>query len=125
MKYPLPTLQETLTKYLRTVQPFLNDKELENSKKLITKFTEEGNSGTKLQKLLEAKAKNSENWLADWWLYAAYLSYRNPVVIWSNPGLNFTLNRFNSEEDRLDYTANIILGALEYKLRIDRYVYIY
>lgn len=41
---------------------------------IVSKFAE--NEGPKLQELLENHAVGKENWLADWWLNAAYLDFR-------------------------------------------------
>lgn len=115
---PVPKLSQTLEKYLKSVEPFLNETELNHTKKLLAQFQSE--SGPKLQDLLVQKAKETDNWLADWWLSIAYLGYRDPVVVYSSPGLVFPFQKFDSEERRLEYTAKLISGALKYKELIDR-----
>ena len=52
------------------------------------------------------------NWFADWWLDMAYLTYRDPVVVWSSPGFAFPKVSFAGEEDRLEYTAKMLVGIL-------------
>lgn len=117
-KLPLPELEDTLKKYLKSVQPFLNQDELQKTEELIKKFP--GQNGNKLQQLLAEKAQKTENWLADWWLNAAYLGFRSTVVIWSSPGLVFPFQKFNSEKDRIVFAAKLILAAVDYKLQIDK-----
>lgn len=117
---PVPTLNQTIEKYIKTVTPFLSEAELNNTKKILQEFSSENGIGTKLQKLLVQKAQNSENWLADWWLNNAYLGYRDPVVVYSSPGLVFPFEDFVNETDRLTYTAQLILAAVEYKKAIYR-----
>ncbi|CAH1991282.1 unnamed protein product [Acanthoscelides obtectus] len=115
---PVPTLSQTIEKYVKSVTPFLNEKELENTKKLCREFSATNGIGTRLQKLLEEKAATEENWLETWWLNTAYLQYRQPVVVYSSPGLVFPFENFANEEQRLQYTAKLILAALQYKTDI-------
>ncbi|XP_044268520.1 carnitine O-acetyltransferase isoform X2 [Tribolium madens] len=114
---PVPKLSQTLEKYLKSVEPFLNESELNNTRKVVSQF--ESGLGPKLQKLLVEKAQETDNWLADWWLTTAYLGYRDPVVVYSSPGLVFPFQKFNCEEQRLEYAAKLIAGALSYKELID------
>lgn len=115
---PVPKLEQTLQKYITTVKPHLNENEFKNTLELIKKF--ENGVGSKLQKLLVEKALHSDNWLADWWLNVAYLEYRDPVVVYSSPGLVFPFQDFQNEADRVVYAAKLILAAVDYKLFIDR-----
>ncbi|XP_008193031.2 carnitine O-acetyltransferase isoform X1 [Tribolium castaneum] len=116
---PVPKLSQTLEKYLKSVEPFLNESELSNTRKVVTQFQSEDGLGPKLQKLLVEKAQETDNWLADWWLTTAYLGYRDPVVVYSSPGLVFPFQKFGCEEQRLEYAAKLIAGALSYKELID------
>lgn len=122
MKQPVPDLHATLNKYVKTLQPLLTEDELKKSIKIIEKFGQKDGIGEKLQMLLCKRWEKKENWLADWWLNAAYLSYRKPVVIHSNPGLVFPKREFKNEKEKIDFTAKLILAAMNYKLSIDRYV---
>lgn len=58
--------------------------------------------------------------LEDWWLAYSYLGFRSPVVVHSSPGLVFPLQNFRDLNDRLLYAARTIVGAMNYKLMIDR-----
>lgn len=115
---PVPTLSETMEKFLRTVEPHLNETEFANTRRIVRNF--ETGKGRKLQELLEERARSKESWLADWWLENAYLLYRDPVVVYSSPGLIFPEKRFRSEFDRLTYAAKIISASLNYKQAIDK-----
>lgn len=119
-RLPVPQLSQTIDKYIKTVTPFLSEDELKNTKNLLNEFKSENGIGEKLQKLLLQKANNEENWLADWWLKNAYLSYRDPVVVFSSPGLVFPFEDFENEYQRLEYTASLILGAVKNKIAIYR-----
>lgn len=117
---PVPKLQQTLDKYLKTVQPHLTPTEFERTKSVVQDF--QNGIGNRLQQLLINKAQKTENWLADWWLNIAYLEYRDPVVVYSSPGLVFPFQNFENDSDQLEYTAKLILAAVDYKLLIDRLV---
>ncbi|KAG7311587.1 hypothetical protein JYU34_002635 [Plutella xylostella] len=116
---PVPKLGDTLTKYLKSVRPHLNDEEFAVTSTLVKDFGAAGGIGQKLQSLLEKRAEQHTNWLADWWLSSAYLEYRDPVVVYSSPGLVFPFRTFQSEQDQLNYAAKTVMAALDYKALID------
>jgi hypothetical protein len=74
---PVPALEQTFQKYLRTTLPHAKaavESALSGSDAEIFK---------KLQERLLQRAKDPEsdnNWLAAWWNDAAYMGYRDPVV---------------------------------------------
>lgn len=116
---PLPKLSDTLNKLLTTIEPHVDREGFSRSKSAVEKFMTPGGVGLRLQKLLEERAANRKNWLSDWWLQSAYLEYRDPVIIYSSPGLVFPQLRYKSVDDQLRYAAKIVFGALLYKRMID------
>ncbi|XP_059048863.1 carnitine O-acetyltransferase-like [Achroia grisella] len=118
-RLPVPKLTDTLNKYLKTVRPHLKDEEFAVTSQLIQSFGAEGGVGQKLQGLLERRAQEHSNWLEEWWLLTAYLEYRDPVVVYSSPGLVFPFRKFNTQDEQLKYAAKTLLAALEYKALID------
>lgn len=117
-KLPVPPLKDTLTRYLKTVKPFLNDDEFRETEGKVKKFSE--GVGAKLQELLVKRAENTENWLADWWLKVAYLEFRAPVVYFSSPGLVFPKQTFKNADDRIRYASQVVAAAVDFKLSIDQ-----
>jgi carnitine O-acetyltransferase len=97
----------------------LTPAEYEKTLKLVKDFGSDNGLGQKLNRLLEERAKSCENWLGEWWLSTAYLDYRDPVVVYSSPGLVFPLEDFKSKDDRLRYAAKLIHATLIYKKSID------
>lgn len=81
-RLPVPTLEETSKRYLRSVQPLLNKAEFESTKKAVDAFVKPGSIGQELQKRLRARRDDPKhkNWIYEWWNEAAYLAYRDPVV---------------------------------------------
>lgn len=79
-KLPVPTLSETCTKYLRSIEPFLSPAQLASTTAIVEEFARVGGQGEVLQKRLEHFAEGRDNWLAEFWDDYAYMSYRDPVV---------------------------------------------
>lgn len=117
-RHPVPPLKETLTKFVRSVVPFLTPTEVSTTERLVKDFSER--DGPILQEILEQRAKNTDNWLAEWWLMNAYLGYRLPVVVHSNPGLVFPHQNFKNQDEYLRYAADLTYTALTYKSDIDK-----
>lgn len=114
---PLPKLEDTMDKYLKSVQPLLSSEKFLKTTKIVEDFKR--GIGAQLHDLLEFKASRSENWLADWWLTVGYLSWRSPVVIWSNPGLYLPTRFFENDFQWCRFTARCIWATLKYKQMID------
>ena len=79
---PVPTLEETAKRYLKSVHAILSPSEYEETTKAVNEFIAPGGPGELLQKRLIAKAERPDvkNWMIDWWNEAAYLGYRDPVI---------------------------------------------
>ena len=69
-KLPVPSLDETLAKYLRSIEPLTTPEELERSKVLAKDFVKPGGLGQILQqRLLDVDRAAPNNWLDDtWWI---------------------------------------------------------
>ncbi|XP_065164873.1 carnitine O-acetyltransferase-like isoform X2 [Atheta coriaria] len=118
-KQPVPKLADTLERFLDTCKPLLTPQELKETAKHAQNFAIQDGQACKMQCLLLERAKKCENWLADWWLQAAYLDYRNSVIGWSSPGTPFAYQKFKCDEEWIKYSANVVLGALAFKKKID------
>ena len=88
---PVPPLSSTLAKYLETLRPHLSPGEYARSESILQAFGA-SKQAQELQRRLEARASSSSssdesegvvnvNWLADWWNEAAYMAFREPVVV--------------------------------------------
>ncbi|KAG0719922.1 Carnitine O-acetyltransferase [Chionoecetes opilio] len=118
-RLPVPHLHDTLTKYLKTVKPLVTEEEYMLTEEIVKRFGNVDGIGQKLQQKLEEKKNTTQNWLADWWINAAYLDCRGPLVVWSSPGLVFPLQEFKTLDDQLNYAAKVIAGTLDYKIMVD------
>ncbi|KAL1478982.1 hypothetical protein MTO96_015970 [Rhipicephalus appendiculatus] len=120
MKLPVPPLKETLHRYVESIKPLVTPAQFEKTVKVVEEFGKPNGIGEKLYKVLEAKAASTENWLADWWLQGAYLTYRMPVVVYSNPAMALPRQTFMQKEDQLRHAALLIAGALDFKALVER-----
>nr|XP_058927954.1 carnitine O-acetyltransferase isoform X2 [Kogia breviceps] len=118
-RLPVPPLQQTLDHYLKALQPIVSEEEWAQTKQLVEEFQTAGGVGERLQKGLERRARKMENWLSDWWLKTAYLQYRQPLVIYSSPGLVLPRQDFLDRQGQLRFAAKLIEGVLDFKARID------
>ncbi|EDV28147.1 uncharacterized protein TRIADDRAFT_20587 [Trichoplax adhaerens] len=115
---PVPPLKDTLDRYLLSIKPLLTSVEFENTKKIVEKFGESGGIGHTLNEKLKERAKQHNNWLAEWWLNYAYLEYRAPNIVNSNPAIIFPKFNFSGLEGQLEYVVQNILLHIDY-LEVD------
>ncbi|KAK3944794.1 acyltransferase ChoActase/COT/CPT [Diplogelasinospora grovesii] len=118
-RLPVPTLEETAARYLKTLHPLLSPSELEASKKAVEEFIAPNGPGRKLQEKLIARREDPKhkNWLSEWWNDAAYLSYRDPVV----PYVSYFYSHRDDRKrrDPAKRAAAITTAALEFKKQVD------
>lgn len=81
-KLPVPALDDTVKRYLRSVRPLLNDEEYPRMEKLAEEFR--NGIGLKLQRYLKLKSWWASNYVSDWWEEYVYLRGRSPLMVNSN-----------------------------------------
>ncbi|KAM3599690.1 uncharacterized protein V6R79_009925 [Siganus canaliculatus] len=116
---PVPPLQQTCERYITALEPIIEVDELQHTQELLQDFQKAGGVGEKLQKSLEKRASNTENWLSKWWVQVAYFEYRLPVVVHSSPGLVLPRMMFRDKQGQLRFAAKLIAGVLDFKTMID------
>ena len=118
-RLPVPSLEETSKRYLKSVHPLLNTNEYERTKKAVAEFIEPGSMGHELQKRLQARREdpNHKNWIYEWWNDAAYLTYRDPVV----PYVSYFYSHRDDRHRRspAKRAAALTTGILEFKRQVD------
>ncbi|KAI9167271.1 Carnitine O-acetyltransferase [Paramyrothecium foliicola] len=118
-RLPVPTLDETAKRYLKSLQPLLSQAEFDKSKAAVEEFIKPGGAGSKLQNKLIQKREdpNTKNWLYEWWNDAAYLSYRDPVV----PYVSYFYSHRDDRRrrDPAKRAAAITTSVLEFKKLVD------
>ncbi|KAH7022468.1 acyltransferase ChoActase/COT/CPT [Ilyonectria destructans] len=118
-RLPVPSLDETAKRYLKTLHPLLSPAEYEASEKAVQEFIRPGGVGSKLQEKLTARREdaNTKNWIYDWWNEAAYLAYRDPVV----PYVSYFYSHRDDRRrrDPSKRAAAITTSVLEFKKMVD------
>ncbi|KAK0715007.1 acyltransferase ChoActase/COT/CPT [Lasiosphaeris hirsuta] len=118
-RLPVPTLEETAARYIKTLKPLLSQTELDASTKAVEDFIAPNGPGRRLQEKLLARRESPKhkNWLYEWWNDAAYLSYRDPVV----PYVSYFYSHRDDRRrrDPAKRAAAITTAALEFKKQVD------
>lgn len=81
-RLPLPSVKDTMTRYLRSVKPLLDDATYERVASEAQDF--ENGIGKKLQRYLMLKSWWTTNYVSDWWEEYVYLRGRSPLMVNSN-----------------------------------------
>ncbi|XP_066946043.1 carnitine O-palmitoyltransferase 1, liver isoform isoform X2 [Macrobrachium rosenbergii] len=81
-RLPLPVLKDTMTRYLRSVRPLMDDEAYVRMEKLADDF--QNGIGKKLQRYLVLKSWWATNYVTDWWEEFVYLRGRSPLMVNSN-----------------------------------------
>lgn len=118
-RLPVPTLEETAKRYLKSVHPLLSTSEYEATTKAVHDFIKPGGAGNKLQEKLIARREDPKikNWIYEWWNDAAYLTYRDPVVPYVSYFYSYRDDR--RRRDPAKRAAAITTAALEFKKQVD------
>ncbi|KAI5866786.1 carnitine acetyl transferase [Durotheca rogersii] len=118
-RLPVPTLEETATRYIKSLHPLLEPADYAASKKAVDEFIKPGGVGRKLQEKLIAKreAPDVKNWLYEWWNDTAYLAYRDPVV----PYVSYFYSHRDDRRrrDPAKRAAALSTATLEFKKQVD------
>ncbi|KAH8345402.1 hypothetical protein KR067_004144, partial [Drosophila pandora] len=112
LPYHVLPLEETLTRFMNSVEPLLSAEELKKQKVITDEFLKR--QGKDLQELLEKAGNEERNWLAHRWLKTAYLKYRSPVTVFVSPGMTFPRQKFNDSESFIKYASKVIFGLGEF-----------
>eukprot|EP01122_Echinamoeba_exundans_P012613 TRINITY_DN531_c0_g1_i2.p1 TRINITY_DN531_c0_g1~~TRINITY_DN531_c0_g1_i2.p1 ORF type:complete len:672 (-),score=160.91 TRINITY_DN531_c0_g1_i2:64-1950(-) len=117
-KLPVPTLEQTMKKYLRTLEPHLTAEELQNTRRLAEDFTKPGGIGSILQHRLLARQQSEPlSWLHNWWYHWAYVDYRDSVVV--NVSFFYQFETPSEKVTQLGRATDLTLLFLEVKHAID------
>lgn len=117
-KLPVPSLEETTTKYLKTVKALVLPEFYQQTEKNVAEFIKPGGDGERLQERLKDRASKHKNWVYEWWNEDAYFAYRVPVV----PYVSYFFS-YKDQPTTLTHPVKrasaIIQAALEFKFKLD------
>lgn len=104
-----------MTRYLRSVQPLLDDANFEKVKTQAQEF--QNGIGKKLQRYLVLKSWWSSNYVSDWWEEFVYLRSRSSLMINSNfYGSDCLILPTKSQAAR---AANVAYLMLQFRRRLE------
>ncbi|KAJ7313745.1 hypothetical protein JRQ81_005404 [Phrynocephalus forsythii] len=81
-RLPVPTLKDTVQRYLESIRPLTTDEEFQRKTGLARDF--EQTLGPRLQWYLRVKSWLATNYVSDWWEEYVYLRGRGPLMVNSN-----------------------------------------
>ncbi|XP_012687850.2 carnitine O-palmitoyltransferase 1, liver isoform isoform X1 [Clupea harengus] len=81
-RLPVPAVKDTMTRYLESVRPLMDDEKYTRMEGLAKDF--EKNLGPRLQWYLKLKSWWASNYVSDWWEEYIYLRGRGPIMVNSN-----------------------------------------
>ncbi|XP_008553857.1 carnitine O-palmitoyltransferase 1, liver isoform isoform X1 [Microplitis demolitor] len=116
-RLPLPSVEETTSRYLRSIRPLVDDENYLRMEKLAKEF--EQGIAVKLQRYLILKSWWSSNYVSDWWEEYVYLRGRSPIMVNSNfYGIDAIL--MHPIDVQAARAASIIHLCLQYRRSIER-----
>jgi len=81
-RLPVPSINDTVKRYMLSVRPLLDDENYEEMNKLAEEFRT--SVGPNLQWYLKLKSWWASNYVTDWWEEYVYLAGRSPIMVNSN-----------------------------------------
>lgn len=116
-KLVLPSVDDTIRRYLLSIRPILDDEKYERLSKLAEEFRK--GLGKKLQRYLILKSWWATNYVTDWWEEYVYLRGRSPIMVNSNYyGVDAVL--MHPTHVQAARAANVTYVMLQYRRDLDR-----
>jgi len=116
-KLPVPSVRDTLTRYLRSMKPLLSDEEYDDMEKLAQEFQE--TIASRLQKYLVLKSWWSTNYVSDWWEEFVYLHSRDAIMVNSN-FYGMDLFKVRPTTKQTARAATLIQGCFRWRSQLDK-----
>ena len=116
-RLPVPSLEETTTKYLDSIRPLRTEAEFAQDRAHVESFM--ANEGPKLQRYLWLKSIWAANYVTDWWEQYVYLRGRSPLMINSNYYINDS-SVYRATTNWCARAGDLVEGMLQYMRMIDR-----
>eukprot|EP00672_Neobodo_designis_P026697 CAMPEP_0174852294 /NCGR_PEP_ID=MMETSP1114-20130205/25285_1 /TAXON_ID=312471 /ORGANISM="Neobodo designis, Strain CCAP 1951/1" /LENGTH=796 /DNA_ID=CAMNT_0016086877 /DNA_START=138 /DNA_END=2528 /DNA_ORIENTATION=- len=115
-KLPLPSVKDTVAKYLTTVEPLMDATEMEAHKEMATKFIKE--ESWSLQWRLWLLWLVKRNYVSGWWLDFVYLRARDPLPINSN-WYGITFADYSPTHSQAARAAVLTFNMVRLRTRLD------
>lgn len=114
---PIPSINDTMKRYLRSVRPLLNDTQYARMERLVEEFRK--GDGPRFQRYLILKSWWASNYVSDWWEEYVYLRGRSPIMVNSNfYGLDAIM--IHPTNIQVARAANAIYAMLMFRRQMDK-----
>ncbi|KAI0338209.1 acyltransferase ChoActase/COT/CPT [Trametopsis cervina] len=108
-KLPVPPLEETCSRYLKSLEGLQDPRDHEETKRAVEDFLK--NDGPRIQERLLIWAEDKASYIEDFW-YESYLSHTDPVVLALNPFFVLENDPTPDRGSQLPRAAALILSSL-------------
>uniref|UniRef100_A0A663E2K7 Carnitine O-palmitoyltransferase 1, muscle isoform n=1 Tax=Aquila chrysaetos chrysaetos TaxID=223781 RepID=A0A663E2K7_AQUCH len=116
-KLPVPPVEATITRYLESVRPLMDDDKYSKMEALAKEFKEK--TAPRLQKYLILKSWWTTNYVSDWWEQYIYLHGRSPLMVNSNYyAMDFLY--VTPSHIQAARAGNVVHAVLLYRRKLDR-----
>lgn len=114
---PVPSVEDTMSRYLRSVRPLLDEEKFHRMERLAEEF--KTGIAKKLQRYLVLKSWFTSNYVSDWWEEYVYLRGRAPLMVNSNfYGIDTIL--INPTHVQAARAGSLIHYCLQFRRMIER-----
>lgn len=112
-RLPLPSLEQTVEKYLKTVEPYAATREEFERTKLAAQQFLGDKEVHRRQQALEKLAKDKVSWMEDMWLDVGYLQWRAALPVNSNV-TGYLVGKHRKQWPQAFSASALVVGALQY-----------
>ncbi|XP_010888706.1 carnitine O-palmitoyltransferase 1, muscle isoform isoform X4 [Esox lucius] len=116
-RLPVPSVDDTIRRYLESVHPLLDDKQYNQMEVLANEFKTD--QSPRLQKYLILKSWWATNYVSDWWEEYIYLRGRNPIMVNSN-FYAMDLLYVTPTHRQAARAGNVVHAMLQYRRKLER-----
>uniref|UniRef100_A0A8C5AGG8 Carnitine O-palmitoyltransferase 1, muscle isoform n=1 Tax=Gadus morhua TaxID=8049 RepID=A0A8C5AGG8_GADMO len=116
-RLPLPSVDDTIDRYLESVHALLDDKRYKQMETLANDFR--NTSAPQLQRYLLLKSWWATNYVSDWWEEYIYLRGRSPIMVNSNFYV-MDLLYITPTQRQTARAGNVVHAMLQYRRKLER-----
>ncbi|XP_067091606.1 carnitine O-palmitoyltransferase 1, muscle isoform [Osmerus mordax] len=116
-RLPVPSVDDTISRYLESVRPLLDDGQYNQMEILANDFKKD--QAPKLQKYLVLKSWWATNYVSDWWEEYIYLRGRSPIMVNSN-FYAMDLLYITPTHRQAARAGNVVHAMLQYRRKLER-----
>ncbi|XP_046890065.1 carnitine O-palmitoyltransferase 1, muscle isoform [Hypomesus transpacificus] len=116
-RLPVPSVDDTISRYLESVRPLLDDEQYKQMEILANDFKKD--QAPKLQKYLVLKSWWATNYVSDWWEEYIYLRGRSPIMVNSN-FYAMDLLHITPTHRQSARAGNVVHAMLQYRRKLER-----